>query len=734
LDNNLEILIVPEKKFFYSYASSFGIYRVGVKPSSKDFDKLEIDTFGTITIKGSMPELEIGTVYVANVTPKMDKKYGLGYEVNYIFSKPLTTIEEQISFLRTLLTQKQVDSILEVYPNDDIIDLIKTNRFDYSKVKNIGEVTYNKIKEKILQNEKYQNAIIELTCKLGIPYKAVKKMSDFYGSPDILVEKINENPYLLIEVDGFGFKKVDELALSKGIEKTSPNRIKACVKYILDEQANDGHCWVKLTKTISEATKLLGLKIDDVEKVLNESDEEDFVVRDNIVYLKKYYLYEEGIKEHILRLLDEKTIYKIENIEEKIKKIEEEQGFSFTEEQRKAIYLAIENNVLIVNGKAGTGKTSVIKGIVEVLKSVDGLEYATCALSGKASQRIHESTGLDSYTTHRILGYNPEYGFLFDEHHPLPYDVIILDEASMINSQLFFYLVRAIKNGAKFIITGDTAQLEPIGVGNCLVDLIASDVVPKVELTIVHRQAQKSGILSCANKVREGIKFLSDNDYSSKKLGELKDLYVYPYDNVDDVYNAIIKIAKEYNGDILDFQVIVPMKNRGKISTLNLNNALQIIFNESPEFVDQHQKIERKNFSFLVGDKVIINGNNYDKGVFNGTIGIIEYIDSRKDGEIVINFENVGRVTFKKEEMSKIDLAYAISTHKSQGSQWRYVVFALDYSSYVLLNRQLVYTGMTRAREALFMPVELKALQHAIKTDNSTKRLTFLHDLLVNAK
>lgn len=732
-----EIHIKPSFKKYYSDTSSFGIYAVDLQKDSPNEDKVkDIDDFNReITLVGSMPELENGKLYIATVNLKKHPKFGLQYEAKTVYQKPFTTREEQVSFIGAILTQSQLQKITEAYPTENIIDLIKEDKFDVSLVKGIGEKTYEKIKQKIADNEKYQKAIIQLTGKFSVPYNAVKRLSDKYGSPDTLLQKINKNPYLLTEVDGFGFKRVDEIALSMGVEKTSPNRINSCIEYVLNEQANNGHCWVKKTKAISDAIKLLNVKIADVQKILGQNTEEkEFVVDEEKIYMDKYFHYESEIKRHIVRLLEAKVDYTVDKVEDIIKEVEEKQGFEFTEEQRQAIYFAIKYNIVIVNGKAGTGKTSVIKGIVEVLKKVEGLEYATCALSGKASQRIQESTGLDSYTMHRLLGYNPRSGWAYDENEPLGHDVIILDEASMVNSQLFFYLIRAIKDGAKLIITGDTAQLEPIGVGNVLVNLLDSNKVPKVELTIVHRQAQKSGILSCANMVREGEKFLSNSDFNNKRLGELKDLYVYPYQSNEQVLKTTLHIAKKYDGNIMDFQVLAPMKNRGSLSTKNLNAEMQKIFNQDPSNVDKRRKIEKKDVALLEDDKVIINGNNYDKGVFNGTMGIIEYIDTAtKDGEVVIDFDEVGRITFTKEEMNQIDLGYAITIHKSQGSQWKFVVMAIDYASFVLLNRQSTYTGMTRAKEALFMIVELKALQHSINTDKSSERNTFLIDLLTSA-
>lgn len=744
-DEQFEIVVIPQRRLFpkpFAEYNDFGIFGVEVV-DSENWDLIDLNPYGNITIKGGMPDLQIGKQYTAMVCRKKDPRFGLGYEVvnGQIYMKMFTTREEQVTFLSSILSEFQTNALTAAYPDGNLVDLIKEDKLDLATVKGIGEATLAKIKDKILANEKYQRAIITLTGEFGIPYSAVKRLSDKYGSPDMLIDKINENPYILTELDGFGFKKVDEMALKMGVAKDSKNRIVSCAEYVLSEESGNGHCWMKLTRLINESIKLLELSIDSIkEALITEAKSQRYVVDEdeNIIYLREYHKYELQIKENVFRLLNAKFEHKVENLDSIIAHVEEKQGFKFTDEQKTAIVYAIEHNILIVNGKAGTGKTSVIKGIVEVLRTIQGLEYATCALSGKASQRIQESTGLDAYTIHRLYGYNPQLGWMYDEYNHLQKDIIILDEASMVNSELFYYVMRAIKDGAKLIITGDTAQLEPIGVGNVLVDLLESNKVPKVELTIVHRQAQKSGILSCANLVREGKKFIGNKDFGYQRLGELQDLYLYAYEDGDKVFNQVMGIAKKFGtGNILDFQIIVPMKTRGKNCAKNINEACQKLFNQDPENVDPRNKIEKKNVTFLEGDKIILNGNNYDKGVFNGTIGIIKYIDSsyvNKDGEatgeIVIDFEGVGDIRFTKSEMNRVDLAYAITVHKSQGSQWKYVVFAMDYSSYVLLNRQLTYTAMTRASKALFMPVELKALQFSIETNKSTKRQTFLPEML----
>lgn len=732
-----ELHIRPSFKMFYADDNNFGIYGVEISKETDDSSEIKMNNYGNFTIKGSMPYLDMTKEYVIKVKSAIqtDKQGRESYEISSIYEKMPTTKEDQVVFLKAILTEKQVEEIFKVYPDSDILELIAEDNLDYTLIKGIGDVMYQKVKEKVMKNLEYREAIVKLSEEYGVSHNMIKKMSDQYGSPTLLIQKIEEDPYILsYEVDGIGFKKADQIALAHGIKKDSPKRISACILYILEEEANEGHTWVSRNKLSAKVCSELNIRMKLVSEYLEEIPTNTKINRrvyidDSCLALRKNRNAEVVISENIKRLLDIEENYHITNIESKIDEAELEQGFEFTTEQREAIELAIKKNVIIVNGKAGTGKTSVLKGILKVLTAEKGLTYATCALSGKASQRIQESTGLQSSTIHRLLGFRPDGGFAFNDENRLDYDIIVADEFSMVNSYIASKLICAVKDGAKLIILGDTAQLEPIGVGNVLLDMIKCGAVPRVELTIVHRQAKKSGILSVANGVREGRQFARKEDYGTKKLGELKDLWFYGYKNGDTVFNSVLEIANKFNkkgSNILDFQVIVPLKERGNLSTKNLNNALQDIFN--PDEIGK-PSIVRGKVTFRQGDKVIQNGNNYDVNVFNGTIGVIEYIDMAKK-LMVIKFESSGRVEYKSDELGQIDLAYALTVHRTQGSQWKYVVFALDYSSYKLLSRQIVYTAMTRAVKHCFLPCELGALQHAVRTDKSTQRNTFLQEML----
>lgn len=728
----LQIHLKPVKHLHYDNNSNWGIFACEIVKENTDSKKVIFNNYGNFTVKGTMPKLENTKTYVAKVKEVNDKKYGFGYEVISIYEEKLSTKEQQHRFLQALITEKQLASILEVYPNEDIVTLIERDEFDYEKVKGIGQAVYTRIKEKVLSNKDLQSVYATLQ-DYGLTYKTIRKLSEHYSSPQLLLAKIKENPYILAdEVNGIGFSKADLIALSKGIEKESFYRQMACLKFVLSEQAKkNGHVYVEEATILKDMRKYLGIKSEKIKYFLfslKEMDLEDIYIEEKKYALMHHYMNELAIAEDIKRLIANSYQIEVSKIEEKIAEIEIKQGFDFTDEQKEAILSILETNVVLVNGKAGTGKTSVIKGIVDILKATrEGYTYNTIALSGKASQRIKESTQLESSTIHRFLITNPKNfnWFVHDRKNPVEIDLLIVDEASMINAHLFAKILEALQNGTKIVITGDYNQLEPIGAGNVFYDLCNSEQVTRIELTKVHRQAMKSGILSTANEIREGLSSFKVNDYKKRHLGELKDLHFYPFDNSDKIIKTIVRIAEKYKEeqkDILKFQVITPKKKDGKICTFELNQLLQNIFNPA---IPNQPIVQKGKIEFRPKDKVIHNGNNYTIGVLNGTIGIIEDIDQANE-ILIVNFETIGKVEIKFSNLKDIDLSYALTVHRTQGSQFENCIIALDYTSYIMLSRQLIYTAVTRSINHCYLVCELKALLQAIKTDKSSNRNTFL--------
>jgi exodeoxyribonuclease V alpha subunit len=716
----------------YGKESDFKIY--GALPCNEEdieIHDLKFNSYHNITLNGIMPNLEVGSRYKARLIEKKHPKHGVGYEVQSIFQDVPKSVDEQKAYLMTLLTENQVNNIYQVYEGQDVIQLMKDNTFDYNLVRGLGEATYNGIRTKVLGNLELQEALVALS-QYGLTYSIVSKLVKKYGSARMVVDKIEQNPYVLTEVDGIGFVKCDAYALSMGVEPESEFRIEACINHILNEEADsNGHSWVSRQSLIKKATELLSIDQFIVDAYIEDYEGSKLYITEERVAKRNLYNYEKWIFESVKRLLSQKP-KEITELEAKIDKAEGELGFKFTDEQRDAIRTAVKENVIGLTGKAGTGKTTILKGIVSVLKQAgDFKSFYACALSGKAAQRIKESTKLEASTIHRLLGWNQETGgFGHDFENPLPEGVDILDEASMANSYIFNALTSAIRTGSKFVIVGDIEQLEPIGAGNIFKDMILSESIPTAYLTQVHRQAMMSGILSTANQIREGVQFNDQDNYENRVIGELKDLHFKPYKKAETVKKAIIQACEQYRDhykefDLLNFQVIVPLKSRGEICTKKLNVELQQIFNP-----DIKPALNRNGYDFKVGDKVIQQGNNYDVNVFNGTLGIVSNIDTVKK-EITIDFQGSGSVKYNQEDMGQIDMAYALTVHKVQGSQFDVVIGGIDYSSYVLLSRQLVYTLLTRASKLCILAVENDALRHAIRTDKSSNRNTFLKEMLI---
>ena len=723
LIKELELKVSVSKKIYYNENSSFGVF--AVKPLTNK-DMIELNQYNNITIRGTMPELFPNQEYNVVVTPSDHPKYGKGYDIVMVkFNKP-TTVEEQQLYIRTILKEKYAEAIINKYPNHKIIDMIKEGTFDYSGIKGIKQATFEKIKRDLLSNLEIQDVLIDLK-DLKLTPKAARKILDHFGSSILAVKKIKQNIYCLTDIHGFGFKTVDEFALNRGDNKYNKNRIIAGIKYLLTQEEQNGHSWVSLDIVFKEGEKLLGIDkkyIQDTVNKLKNNNQNELYISDHQIALYRNYYYEKQIKEMLFDLLQTEPMIRVKDIDKKIAKIEQEYGVTYTHEQKNAIRLACENNVFILNGRGGTGKTFTLKAILKILSQYD---HICCALSGKAS-KIMSSHGLNAMTIHRALEYDGK-GFTYGYDNKLPYPIIVIDEVGMNSNYIMYHIISAVQEGAKLIIVGDSGQLSPIGAGNVFDDLIKSKAFPMQELTIVQRQAQKSGILSCANQIREGKQIIEKDQYGKHVFGELKDFIVLSYDNKENIKNMVIEISKKYKDRVNDFQVICGMKTRGELSVKQLNMELQQIFNpETKPFIERH------GYCYKVGDKIIQNGNNYYDEVFNGTLGYIVDVKPALQ-EIHIQFEDKDEIVcYKGDDIDQIELAYAITCHRSQGSTIPIVLFVVDYSSYMLLSKQFVYTGITRSSKGCIMLCENRALRHAIRTDHSGKRNTFLKDMLMESR
>lgn len=757
MSNVIEVKARVAKKLYYDQDSMFGVFSFYPIETSEEIKLHPI--YDNFVVSGNCPAFIEGKEYEFTIEPSWNKKYGDGYKFVNVKQLKLDTVEAQQDYLRQLVTEKDAKTLIDAYPNVMIVDHIKEDKIDVNKLKGIKEARLRKIKDRLVQFETISVALVELK-DLGVSLNSLQRLINHFGSQEMLIQKVKENIYSLCEVDMFAFKTVDKYAMKRGDNPESPYRIKACFEHVIKENGNDGHTWISIEDLIIKSEELL--KIDtqtiiDTLKDIKNDKRSQFYIDDTKISLKTYYHYEKEIKRHLDRLM--KTFQPPEETKS-IQEIEEELEIEFTDEQKEAIKLSQQNGVFILNGKAGTGKTTTVKGIVE---STPSMFYRACALSGKAA-KVLDSKGINASTIHRLLGVGKDGKFYYGEEETLPYNRIILDESSMVNSYLFYSLLKAIPDGSQIIIVGDNGQLAPVGIASVFDDLLNTNTYPKVELTKVHRQAEKSGILLSANLIRDGNKINGRYDYSQQTLGELQDMVLIPLKSREHIFDYVMEIAKGYmdkfgKDSINDFQVLTPLKKRGDNSVERLNNALQDVFNQSDGY-----SIKQGSYVYKENDKIIHNGNNYEAfaykdldtykqyewfeseeleemdfkddlpfrnvSVFNGTMGKIVHINFEKK-EVLIQFEDIdGLVCYSQQELNKIELAYAITVHRSQGMGIKHVLFVLDYSAYTLLNKELVYTGVTRASERLVLLCENGALHKAIETNSGNTRNTFLKELL----
>lgn len=749
-----------------------------------------IHTDEYVTIKGPMPRIEYyaakiadqkeSTIYIVHATQVIDPVWGVQYDIiNMRMDFPLDSVEDQKKFLSRVLTEKQVESLFGL--TDNPMKLLEDRDIEtLCQIKGVSEKTAKKLIAKYDASIDSANAFVSLG-EYGLTNRAIQKLVKIYHSPDIAIERIKENPYVLIrEVRGYGWTKADQIALNQGIERDSEKRIKAYTEYYLEEQCEaNGHSWmdinVLLTAVQTECAPVTDEKLiavvkdmlsEEVEKHFydvgiedEDGDEESslkiltekgpllyFEPQNNRVGLMRYYNIEQTVAENLFRIQTaESSIYFDKDFCAKvIKEVEEEQGFEYTEEQINAIWNILNNQVSILTGKAGTGKSFTVNAIVKILKAY-GKAPEMCALSGRAASKLGEITHIHGSTIHKLLGYNPKKGgFTYTDKNRLPCDMVILDEASMVGGELFASLLKAIREGTKFLMVGDVAQLESIGMGNVLKDCMASGVISSNILTKIHRQAQQSGIITESLRVSNGqAAFSSDAVIDAEYRGELKDLKFVTYSDYNLSQYKILEEFKEMyekrHIPAKDIQVIVPMRTRGNISCRFLNEEIQKIVNNR-DFVNCTQVNYSDNgikwtVTYREGDRVIVTKNDYkaktpsdeEIAIFNGNMG---YIKKIYPNSMIVDLATIGEVVLYEAQYKDLNLAYCVTCHKMQGSSAPYVIFGCDMSNYALLSKELCYTAITRARKFCSVVVQNKAFFSAIKISRVKLKQTWLKDKL----
>ena len=677
-----------------------------------------------------------------------NERYG-GMQYNVVYSQEVyvfDTYNKQVAFLNCILTQKQLNNLIKAYPQNPIKPLEDRDLNALTKVSGIGERTAYKLITRFESCRDKGKAYVELAT-YGITATMINKLVEHYESPDIAVAKIKENPYLLIEdVTGIGFSKADEIALKGGLDKFDWKRCKAYIIHYFRERASEGHSFVLYDELVDAVEQELeGMPYESIQEAMRNLEKENKIWfkdtgDDILVALKYYYTLESNVAKHLKRLMEAPSNLDI-NEEEAMRRIGEQeakQGWKFTEQQLEGIFTAMNNNVTIIRGYGGTGKSSCVTGLLACAD--EDYRFKQCALSGKASVNLTDITGQEGYTIHRLLEVDPITGkFNHNEYFPLFTDLVILDEGSMVDVALFESLIQAIPTGAKLIILGDTNQLESIGVGNILLDMIDSGEVPVVTFDKVHRQGAKSAIIGESIKIAQGQKPVGYGWEGTNVLGELKDLkyigFTCDRDSKKPTIDLIMKEFKTlYNEckDISQIAVIVPTRERGT-GCLPINILIQDYV--LPPLEKRGFYCNCGGYDIYKGDKVINLKNARPRPnqaivsapIYNGNMG--EVIEVGFD-YLKVDFYNIGEVYIYKSHLENIALGYAITVHKSQGSTIPYTISAIDFSHFSMLTRQLVYTTMTRAKKKCVMIFETNALIKAINTNKITQKDTFLYYFL----
>lgn len=731
-DDILEFNAITLFKRYYNEDSTWGCYNFSTEDDIP-FYKCTPDGKKTSSLVGKMQELSIGCEYLVKAKYKKDKVYGDQYEPISVYALLPQTKEQQILFLKSLIPESIAENLINAYPNvvNDVVNGT-LDTIDYSKVRGVREATWRKIKDKIINNYLVSDIIIMLK-PIGVTYAMIKKLLSEVPNPMLLKKEINENPYTLCRINGLGFKKIDDFALKLNPDKIdSKERMIAYVKYFFTEMGeNEGHTWCSIDILKSAIINNVLECKEHFEWLLTNND---FLhVENEKIGLKYYYDVEMKIMGIISHKIHKQSNVDLidKNIEIGIEKAQENQGFQYTEEQLKVINDTISRNISFITGRAGTGKSSVYRAIINIFKE-HNYNISASALSAMAAQRITEASDYPAHTIHRTLGCQGINKFQFNKDNKLVSDVVFLDEGSMVNARLFLDWLEAIDDNTQIIISGDYRQLPPIGYGNIFSDLI--EVFKKSvvsELTKPMRQAEKSGILVDANLICDNKNPIKEP--SAKVVhGELQDMYYMFRDNRQSLFNiAINTFLKSVKTDGVDNVVIaVPRRKDCLNCTLELNKAIQ-----DKLLCDEKKHIDGFENSFKLGAKVMQTVNDYDNNVFNGEIGYITEINKRQNGNkqeeyCIVTYKNICNgmdksIEYTKKDLKNLDLAYAMTVHKLQGSGKKTVIGIIDNTHYQLLDSCMLYTLLTRAKKRCLLLAEPQAFLKCIRT-NKNRRNTWI--------
>lgn len=722
----IKIRCVVERITYQNPENGYSVLKVAIK----GYDDL-------VPLVGNLLDANVGSVLLVDGNWKVDGKYGRQFVAEkWEETMPATVygIEKYLgSGLIKGVGPKFAKRIVQQF-GTDTLEIIETDVQRLLEVPGIGRKRVDKIRESWERQKEIKNVMLFLQDH-GVNTSFAAKIYKQYGNESI--EKVKENPFRLADdIWGIGFKTADSIAGKLGFGKEAFVRLRSGLMYTLSELADEGHVYANREQLLKRAGKLLEAE----ESTLIMTLDEMLRVRDLIqevtseeeaIYLPPFYYAEIGTAGKLLKLASEPAADRLwtqlaiarqttanPNLSVDVSRIEQSVNMKYDEVQADAIRQAASAKVMILTGGPGTGKTTTTQGIIAAFRTY-GLRILLAAPTGRAAKRMTEATGLEAKTIHRLLEFKPPEGYQKNEEQPLEGDVLIVDECSMIDIVLMNSLLKAIPAGMRLIMVGDIDQLPSVGAGNVLRDMIDSGRFPVIRLTRIFRQAQTSRIIMNAHKINGG----QMPDISN---GSNTDFFFMQREEPEAVLTEIVELVKRklpryYRTPSEQIQVLTPMQ-RGVVGATNLNLALQEALNPEGEGLRRSGSVFRKN------DKVMQIKNNYDKEVFNGDIGVIDTVDF-EDRTLTVNFDD-RFVIYDATELDELVHAYATTIHKAQGSEYPIVVMPVLMNHFVMLQRNLIYTGITRAKKILVMVGTRKALAYAVRNVTVTNRNTMLKERL----
>ncbi len=662
---------------------------------------------------GLLPEIKTGEKLQLTGEYETHPRFGVQFKIESFSIIYPTTPDGIIKYLGSGLIKgvgpATAEKIVSVF-KENTFEVLDSDMDKLLKVEGIGKKKLDLIK-KSWEEQKAVKDIMLFLQSYDISPAYAMKIYRTYGKDSVKI--VQDNPYqLTYDISGIGFKTADSIGRSAGFAEDHPRRIKSGIIYVLNEAASDGHVYLPMQELIKNCFEILNVDLSDSLLLFREMEENAQIRISNAnVYLNFYYEAERNIEQKIEYLLEGSSVI----TEKEMRSIRFDKKY-YSDEQLEAIRNSLLHKILILTGGPGTGKTTALKGIIESYKKLEK-KIMLAAPTGRAAKRMSEVIGMEARTIHRLLEYNPQDRFFArSEENPLETDLLVIDEISMIDTMLMHNLISAVNSGTTLILVGDADQLPSVGCGNVLNDLIRSEKIPTVMLTKIFRQAEESRIVVNAHKINKGeFPFITNNENSDF-------FFIQEADN-SKIPDVIIELASQrlpakYGFDPMkDIQVLTPMY-KGDAGADNLNRLLQNSLNKNEIL------LKRGGREYKTGDKIMQLKNNYEKDVFNGDIGLINRIDTEE--EIVEVIFNGKKVEYDFLELEDITLAYAVTVHKSQGSEYPCVIMPLTTAHYIMLQRNLLYTAVTRASRMMVLVGSKQALSMAVGNKKSKRRYTSL--------